>query len=286
MAAGRDGFVRGGAGHGLFVHQTRLLSGCRHLIDGQEPRPVGLSNVEQHSWLGYYLVPSPNVRGDEGGTLGPAGIISQQTVEPRPSRLVGEGMHEDVDPTHFTQSPVAIALALEVNADFADPDGTKGNRRQMGGLAREWREAEAGRVWELSFDYRAEHHYDRQGSEGTARIRRRLTLRVENVSSPPARVDDVISFQVELAPQAAWHACLSFVPQIEERESHPPRGCRRFGGATVSIRFYRREDGASDYEALDKQGTLHTLRQPSPWSLTATWAERRKDALTSLLPGR
>jgi glycogen debranching enzyme len=60
----------------------------------------------------------------------------------------------------------------------------------------------------------------------------------------------------------------------------------RVGGATVSIRFYRGDDGASDYEVLDKEGTLHTLRQPSPWSLTATWAERLKDALTSLLPGR
>lgn len=41
-----------------------------------------------------------------------------------------------------------------------------------------------------------------------------------------------------------------------------------------------------DYEVLDKRGTLHVLPQPSPWSLTASFAERLKDALTSMLPGR
>ncbi|HEX8852256.1 MAG TPA: amylo-alpha-1,6-glucosidase, partial [Pyrinomonadaceae bacterium] len=60
----------------------------------------------------------------------------------------------------------------------------------------------------------------------------------------------------------------------------------RVGEARVSIRFYRDGGGASDYEILDQQGTLHVLRQPSPWSLTASFAERLKDALTSLLPGR
>ena len=59
----------------------------------------------------------------------------------------------------------------------------------------------------------------------------------------------------------------------------------RVGGATVDVRFYRDTSGASDYEVLEKEGTLHVLRQPSPWSLTASWAERLKDALTSLLPG-
>jgi hypothetical protein len=60
----------------------------------------------------------------------------------------------------------------------------------------------------------------------------------------------------------------------------------RVGGAKVSVRFFRDASGASDYEVLEKEGTLHLLRQPSPWSLTAGWAERLKDVLTSLLPGR
>ena len=63
-------------------------------------------------------------------------------------------------------------------------------------------------------------------------------------------------------------------------------GGLRVGGAKVSLRFFRDRDGASDYEVVEKEGKLHVLRQPSPWSLTASWAERLKDALTSILPGR
>jgi glycogen debranching enzyme len=60
----------------------------------------------------------------------------------------------------------------------------------------------------------------------------------------------------------------------------------RVGDATTTIRFYRKADGQSDYEVEDIQGSLHVIRQPSPWSLTASFGERLKDALTSLLPGK
>ena len=59
----------------------------------------------------------------------------------------------------------------------------------------------------------------------------------------------------------------------------------RVGKASVTLRFFRKEN-ESDTEILEQNGTLHVLRQPSPWSLTAGFAERMKDALTSLLPGR
>jgi hypothetical protein len=59
----------------------------------------------------------------------------------------------------------------------------------------------------------------------------------------------------------------------------------RVGDTMVTLRVYRKESGASDYEVLNKRGRLHVIRRPSPWSLTASSAERLKDALTSLLPG-
>src|SRR5947208_424541 len=59
LASGRDGFVTENSEQGLFVHETRLLSRYRYLIDGQAPQPVALSNVEQHTWLGYYVALPP-----------------------------------------------------------------------------------------------------------------------------------------------------------------------------------------------------------------------------------
>jgi glycogen debranching enzyme len=60
----------------------------------------------------------------------------------------------------------------------------------------------------------------------------------------------------------------------------------RVGQARTTIRFYRKDDGSSSYYVEETEGTLHVVRQPSPWSLTATTGERLADALTSLLPGK
>jgi glycogen debranching enzyme len=48
----------------------------------------------------------------------------------------------------------------------------------------------------------------------------------------------------------------------------------RVGGATVTLRCRRNEDGRTDYEVLHKQGTLRIVRQPPPESLTAGFGDR------------
>jgi glycogen debranching enzyme len=58
------------------------------------------------------------------------------------------------------------------------------------------------------------------------------------------------------------------------------------GNAVVAIRFFRERDGSSDYRVLEQRGSLHVIRQPSPWSLTAGPVERLVDMLGSLAPGR
>jgi glycogen debranching enzyme len=57
----------------------------------------------------------------------------------------------------------------------------------------------------------------------------------------------------------------------------------RVGKARITIRFFRDGDRSS-YEVLSRTGTLHVVRQPSPWSLTAGLGERVKDVLSSLIP--
>lgn len=60
----------------------------------------------------------------------------------------------------------------------------------------------------------------------------------------------------------------------------------RVGKAAVDIRFYRQPNGTSEFDVLDVRGKLHVVRQPSPWSVTAGFGERVKDAVESLLPGK
>jgi hypothetical protein len=72
----------------------------------------------------------------------------------------------------------------------------------------------------------------------------------------------------------------SWLPEISLRQL-------RVGDAVVDLRFFRKDDGAGDYEVLDQRGgTLHVIRQPSPWSLTANFGERLRDLVLSAMPGR
>lgn len=48
----------------------------------------------------------------------------------------------------------------------------------------------------------------------------------------------------------------------------------RVGAAKATLRFWRDEDGASKWDVLHTQGTLHVIRQASPESLTADVFER------------
>lgn len=57
----------------------------------------------------------------------------------------------------------------------------------------------------------------------------------------------------------------------------------RVAGAVVSLRFFRKANGRSDYEVLEREGALAVMRQPSPWSLTAGFPERTRDILESLV---
>ena len=137
LITARDGFISSGSEQGLFVHETRLLSCYRYLINGRPPLPVTLSNVEQHSWLGYYIQQSPGIdRGNDTGS-GQVSEASQQTLELRISRYVGPGVHEDIDLTNFTQKSSALRLELEVDADFADTEEAGRIRQQFGEITRE-----------------------------------------------------------------------------------------------------------------------------------------------------
>ncbi|HEY7410582.1 MAG TPA: glycogen debranching N-terminal domain-containing protein [Vicinamibacteria bacterium] len=230
LATDPDGFFDGGPDRGFFVHETRLLSRYRWLVEGEPWKPVALSNVGQHSWLGYYACYPPGAAAGPRDTgSGHLEEASQQTLELRLSRFVGGGMHEDVDLANFSRHETAFTLLLAVDADFADLEETRTERVQRGRLTRAWTPGAQG--GELAFDYEAEHAYDRQGNRGVARLWRGLRLRVRRASSEVREAAHDLSFFVALAPGARWHACLDFIPVLEGEPVEPGYGCRSFGGS-------------------------------------------------------
>lgn len=211
LSTGRDGFISGGEGQGLWIFQTRMMSRYRWLVEGKEPAMVANSNVNQHTWLGYYITSPPGIQ-DRGRDEANA---SQQTIELRLTRIIADGMHEDVEVTNFTQNPTSLMLELDVDTDFADHGEVEGRRQQKGALRRDWRLREQGGC-ELLFEYEAEHHYRHQDEEGLARLHRSLSLRVSEAGSEPQFKEGKIAFSINLPAHGRWHACIDAVPMIAD----------------------------------------------------------------------
>jgi glycogen debranching enzyme len=225
LATRRDGFINAEPDHGFFVRSTRLLSRYEYRLNGKTLFPNGLSNVEQHTWLGYYVAPAPDAT-DDDRTQGPGGTTAQQTIELRLSRFVSDGLHEDVDVTNFTQRTASLTLDLMLDADFADTAETKGERLQRGKISREWNTLE--RDHTLTFSYQAEYAYSHQGNVGTARLQRAVTVRFQNSSSPPTHQEGTVRFAFALDPHATWHLCIDVVPLIDGEELRSQYRCRSF----------------------------------------------------------
>src|SRR5690606_20454905 len=145
---------------------------------GRDPTPVALSNVQQNSWLGYYIL----------------GTDTVDTLELRVSRTLVEGLHEDLDLTNYSPRPVKLRLALHLREAFAD------QARHDGAMPGP-EEATVRTSWggtELRFEDDARRR--------EARLRQGLAIRIRAGSEPswqPGRLE----FAVESGPRETWHAC-------------------------------------------------------------------------------
>ena len=136
LATRRDGWLDAAPEQGFFVDQTRMLSRHRCLLGGREPILAGISGIGQNSSLGYYIVAAPD--GSHPEIPGSVEEASQHSIELKISRVLGGGMHEDLDVANFSGGRVRLQLVLEIEADFADQDETRGERQQRGELAARW----------------------------------------------------------------------------------------------------------------------------------------------------
>jgi glycogen debranching enzyme len=270
LATDRDGFVERGTTHGLFVHETRMLSHYRWHIDGAPLTPVALSSVDQHTWLGYYIRQAPgNDRGGDDNGSGLMEAASEYTLELRLRRTVAAGVREEVRLTNYTQQPTRFTLTLDADADFADLSELSGEREQQGALDRAWNAD----THTLAFDYRAEHAYEHQGVAGTARVHRRLALRVADADTPPRRTDNGLAFDVELAPHATWAATVEWVPHTEPLELLDGKTLPPFADSFAAL-------DARDERFFGEATTFHTAESATLAPVvTAALQRARRDLL-------
>lgn len=194
---------------GLYVYRTRVLGRYDWQMNGKKPEFSCGSNIDQSSWMGYFIQAPKKCKDTPTGMCNPL----EETIELRLARTVGEGMHEDVQLSNYTLVATDVRLELQFELQFISQEEVR-ERKQHGTLERKWEQPHSA-VWELMATYRAEHQYSHQGDQGIARMHRGIKLRIENADSAPEYAENRITFQVHLPPHGRWHACLSWLAYVE-----------------------------------------------------------------------
>lgn len=111
-------------------------------------------------------------------------------------------MYEEVVLTNHTQIATELTLELRYQYQFVSLEEVEFGRKQHGSM--EIHRAQPSQaVWEQMAEYRAHHHYNKQGNKGVAEFCRGLKLRIESPSSEPECGNDRISFRVGLRRMAS-----------------------------------------------------------------------------------
>jgi glycogen debranching enzyme len=101
------GDITPGGVQGLFVDDTRVVSGWRLRIDGAPVEPLGL--LESERFRATFVGRTPPRSGRADATL----LVSR-------TRSVGDGMVEEVTIRNLAAEAAGLTVELEVEADFAD----------------------------------------------------------------------------------------------------------------------------------------------------------------------
>jgi glycogen debranching enzyme len=228
LATDPSGTIAGSPRQGLFYAETRVLSRYEYFVNGKPPQMIAVSNVEQHSWLGYYIFPPPGAKWKKDTGSGQMEKVSEETVELKVSRTVGYGVHEDIDFTNFSDRACKFLFEIAIDSDFADQAETF-RRKQHGTLRTRWKPKH--KDGELHYEYRSEHYYAHQGNRGVARLQRGFIVRVERADSKVSFLESKLSFQIFLAPGASWHTCVKCIPIFDGKKMLPLYDCREFFGS-------------------------------------------------------
>ena len=261
----QDGQIDWPTDKGLYDRDTRLISSWRIYANGE---PWDLLNSGAITYYAARIFLANRAFATETGAV-PAGSLGLVI-----GRTLGDGLHEDLDLVNHGARTVRFNLEIAIRSDFADLFEVKsGAIVRRGRISTEW-SARAARLC---------------ASYVNKDFRRDVTLRMRNTRTRPVFANGRISFDIELKPGAAWHACLLYEFGDGRNKRHPPPQCiqdclsSRFGErlsqwrgkalklSTSNESFYRfYHQAVEDMAALRLpiEGTSHLEFMPAagvPW---------------------
>lgn len=267
LACGDDGTIAAHELHGLFAGDTRVLSTWRFTIGGHPWRR--LARCRLGASTAQWDFDNPPIRT-------PAGELVRGAFHARLRRRVLGALHDDLTVSSFVPHPMAIRLALHLDADFADIFEVRARS-----IPPRLDVSRSGKPDHLFLKYRR-HDFSRG-----------IELRVAASHGAPSQVGSQLVFDVVLERGKPWTCCLDALPIIDEvrctRHTDPHRGEPPARTIAVSIDAAPRlaapfRCGCVDLDRLavrDQRGHTY-VAAGAPWFL----ALFGRDALvTSLMAG-
>ena len=196
-----DGQINWPSDKGLYFFDTRLISAWSVYANGT---PWELLNG------GAVNFDAARIFLTNQAFLTEDGPIPRQTLAFGLSRVMDQGMHEDLDITNYGQKPVRFNLEIAIRSDFADVFDVKAKRDiRRGHINSDWSEPRQ----TLRTTYR------------NADFSRSVAVSVGASDSRAVFANGRLSFEVRLPPGGSWHCCLLYEFADGDKRYHAPHDC-------------------------------------------------------------
>jgi glycogen debranching enzyme len=196
-----DGKIDWPTDQGFYFADTRLLSAWRIYANGE---PWDLLNAGAIAYFAARIFLTSRAIATESGEI-PARALSLVI-----SRSLDGGMHEDLDVCNNSQSPIRFNLEIAARSDFADIFEVKDKHIvRRGRIVTEWSQRR----------HRLHTTYENDG------FHRELDILVRKADSKPEYANGRITFELELPPGGAWHACLVYEVFDGKTRIAAPKAC-------------------------------------------------------------
>ncbi|HEY5009359.1 MAG TPA: glycogen debranching N-terminal domain-containing protein, partial [Caulobacteraceae bacterium] len=197
----QDGQIPWPTDKGFYHSDTRVISSWQISADGQPWQLLNSGNIAYYA--SRIFLTNPDLDTEVGKV--PAGTLGL-TI----GRCLSGGLHEDIDLVNHGQKAVLFNLEIATRCDFADLFEVKsGNVVRRGRITSTWSEARS----VLKTAYR---------NKG---FQRDVIVTMRECDSRPVYANGRISFEIDLAPGAAWHGCLLYEIGDGETIDRAPESC-------------------------------------------------------------
>ncbi|XAZ30063.1 glycogen debranching N-terminal domain-containing protein [Paenarthrobacter ureafaciens] len=167
--------------HGLFVQDTRILSGWSLTINGQALEPLAAETKEPYRAMFTGRIPRTD------------GYADSPLVVER-LREVGAGMQEQVTVHNYSLKPTDCVISLKIEADFADVFEVKEAR-----IRRRWDEARQANGDALTIRAFWQH------------VRKGITVQAPGADISP----EALRYRVSVPPHGHWSTVLTVMPSTD-----------------------------------------------------------------------